>query len=167
MEIIRPCSEQEIEAIALIINEAALVYKGVIPEDRWTEPYMSEAALRQEIEDGVIFWGFQKGGKLVGVMGLQDRGPVALIRHAYVLPEAQRMGIGSRLLRHLESLSHQPLLVGTWADDWWAIAFYRKNGYVLLSSKEKNALLRRYWKIPERQVETSVVLVNRERWQPG
>ncbi len=165
MAVIRTCREQEFQTIGRIINEAARVYRGVIPEDCWTEPYMTDASLRRDIEDGVVFWGFEQEGGLVGVMGLQDRGTVALIRHAYILPGFQRQGIGTQLLRHLERLTPRPLLIGTWADDWWAIAFYQKNGDALLSEEKKGELLRRYWNIPERQIETSVVLAKTDRWK--
>ena len=143
-----------------IINDAAQAYRGVIPEDRWHEPYMSLAELRQEIEDGVVFWGVVENDNLIGVMGIQDKGDVTLIRHAYIRTERRHEGIGSRLLRFLESTTIKTILVGTWAEATWAIDFYEKNGYRLVSESEKNQLLREYWKIPERQIETSVVLVN-------
>ena len=157
---IRKCSESDIDVIYEIINDAAQAYRGVIPEDRWHEPYMSLAELRQEIEDGVVFWGVVENDNLIGVMGIQDKGDVTLIRHAYIRTERRHEGIGSRLLRFLESTTIKTILVGTWADATWAIDFYEKNGYRLVSESEKNQLLREYWKIPERQIETSVVLVN-------
>jgi GNAT superfamily N-acetyltransferase len=157
---IRQCTASDFDATYQIINDAAVAYKGVIPPDRWHEPYMSTEALHQEIKDGVAFWGFEQKGKLVGVMGVQDKGDVTLIRHAYVLTRFRNQGIGKILLSHLERLSEKPILVGTWKDASWAIAFYQKNGYILVSDEEKNRLLKAYWSIPERQIETSVVLAN-------
>jgi N-acetylglutamate synthase-like GNAT family acetyltransferase len=155
---IRQCSESDIKAIFEIINDAAAAYKGVIPEDRWHEPYMPVEEIRQAIDDGVVFWGLEQEGRLAGVMGIQDKKDVALIRHAYVYTRLRRRGLGAKLLRHLEGLTDKPILVGTWKAAAWAIAFYRKNGYCLLCDEEKDRLLRKYWSIPERQVETSVVL---------
>jgi GNAT superfamily N-acetyltransferase len=157
---IHKCTASDFDVIYQIINDAAAAYKGVIPPDRWHEPYMSSEALDQEIKDGVVFWGFEQGGQLIGVMGIQDKGDVALIRHAYVLTRFQNQGSGEKLLSHLESLTAKPILVGTWKDASWAIAFYQKNGYILVSDEEKNRLLKEYWSIPERQIETSVVLAN-------
>ena len=157
---IRKCSESDIDVIYEIINDAAQAYKGVIPEDRWHEPYMSLAELKQELEDGVVFWGFVENDNVIGVMGIQDKGDVALIRHAYIRTERKHEGIGSRLLQFLESETTKTILIGTWADATWAIDFYQKNGYRLVSESEKDQLLREYWKIPERQIQTSVVLVN-------
>ena len=157
---IRKCSAGDFEAIFEIINDAAIAYKGVIPDDRWHEPYMSKEHLRGEIEDGVQFWGLQDQDGLTGVMGIQDRGDVTLIRHAYVRTAKRNQGIGSRLLAHLEPLSDRPILIGTWAHASWAVAFYEKHGYRLVTPEEKNRLLKKYWNIPERQVETSVVLMN-------
>ncbi len=119
--------------------------------------------LRHEIDDGVVFWGMEDSGQLLGVMGIQGRGDVVLIRHAYVRPGAQKLGIGTRLLQHLESMTEKPILIGTWAAASWAISFYEKNGYTCVSEKEKNRLLVKYWSIPTRQIETSVVLVKRKR----
>lgn len=157
---IRKFSEAEVDMICEIINDAAQAYKGVIPEDRWHDPYMSHAELRQELQDGIVFWGVFENQELIGVMGMQDKGDVALIRHAYIRTDRRNEGIGSRLLQFLESTTAKPILVGTWADATWAIAFYHKNGYHLLSEQEKNQLLRKYWKISERQIEISVVLGN-------
>lgn len=150
-------------AMVGVINSAATVYSGVIPADRYHEPYMPLSELRGEIEAGVRFWGLLEGAGavLAGVMGVQDVDDVTLIRHAYVLPERQRGGVGGRLLAHLVSLAARPLLVGTWADAWWAVAFYERHGFSLVTPAEKDRLLRRYWSIPERQVETSVVLRRR------
>jgi len=159
---IRKCTESDFDRILEIINDAAQAYKGVIPEDCWHEPYMPPEELKKEIEDGVVFWGKENDGQLVGIMGIQDKGEVSLIRHAYVLTQAQKQGIGTKLLRYLESLTEKPILIGTWTAASWAISFYQKNGYTLVSEEEeKNRLLRKYWSIPERQVETSVVLANK------
>ena len=157
---IRKCSDKDFEEIYQIINDAAIAYKGVIPADRWHEPYMSKNHLRGEIDDGVNFWGLEEQGVLIGVMGIQDRRDVTLIRHAYVRTAKRNLGIGSRLLAHLEPLSEKTILIGTWAAASWAIAFYEKHGYRLVTPDEKNRLLKKYWNIPERQVETSVVLRN-------
>ena len=155
---IRPCDASDFSAIHEIVNDAAQAYRGVIPEDRWHEPYMSEDELRRETEAGDTFWGWEEGGELLGVMGIQDVRDVTLIRHAYVRTRARRRGIGSRLLAHLLSLTGRPVLVGTWRAADWAVRFYEKHGFRLVTEEEKNRLLRRYWSIPERQVETSVVL---------
>ena len=152
------CTEKDFNTIFEIINDAAQVYKGVIPEDRWNEPYMHFKELINEIEDGVVFWGLENDGQLVGVMGIQDKDEVTLIRHAYVLTRSQKLGIGTKLLQHLERMTEKPILIGTWATAAWAISFYEKNGYRLTSDEDKNRLLRKYWSIPERQVMTSVVL---------
>jgi GNAT superfamily N-acetyltransferase len=158
---IRPCRDDERAAILAIVNAAAEAYRGVIPADRWHEPYMDEAELDAQIDEGVVFWGYEADGELAGVMGIQARGDVDLIRHAYVLPGRQGEGIGRALLEHLRGLAGRPMLVGTWADAVWAIRFYERNGFELVSPEEKAALLRRYWAIPDRQVETSVVLAER------
>ena len=158
---IRKCTESDFDTIFEIINDAASAYNGVIPGDRWHQPYMPAEEIRHEIEDGVTFWGFEKDDRLIGVMGIQDRGDVALIRHAYVLTRFRQQGIGKKLLFYLESLTEKPILVGTWKAASWAISFYEKNGYILVSDKEKDRLLRKYWSIPERQIETSVVLANK------
>jgi GNAT superfamily N-acetyltransferase len=155
---IRPCSERDFASLRHVINAAATAYAGVIPADRYHVPYMSADELRDEIAAGVRFWGWFEEGDLAGAMGIQDVGDVTLIRHAYVTPARQGAGIGSRLLAHLLSLPHRPLLVGTWADAGWAIRFYERHGFRLVTPQEKDRLLRRYWTIPERQVETSVVL---------
>ena len=158
---IRPCRDNEREEILAIVNAAAEAYRGVIPEDRWHEPYMPASELDSEIDAGVRFWGSEEEGSLVGVMGVQRVRDVELIRHAYVLPGLQGRGVGTELLRHLRGVSDAPLLVGTWADASWAIAFYERNGYELVTPEEKDRLLRKYWSIPERQIETSVVLRSR------
>jgi GNAT superfamily N-acetyltransferase len=155
---IRHCREDEREAILLIVNSAAEAYRDVIPPDRWREPYMPASELDEEVAAGVTFWGYESEGELLGVMGIQKVRDVELIRHAYVVPGRQRGGVGSELLLHLAGLSTQRLLVGTWAAAEWAIGFYRRHGFELVTPAQKTALLRSYWQIPERQVETSVVL---------
>ena len=162
---VRPCVATEVPAVFSIINDAAQAYKGVIPPDRWHDPYMPLAELEREIRDGIAFWGCESDGELVGVMGIQDRSEVTLIRHAYVRTAHRREGIGEKLLKHLERITPKPILIGTWSDAAWAIHFYEKNGYRILSRPETERLLRKYWSIPERQVETSVVLAN-SNWKP-
>jgi N-acetylglutamate synthase-like GNAT family acetyltransferase len=161
---IRRCDEQDFESILTIINDGAQVYRGVIPADRWTEPYMSHEKLQHEINQGVVFWGYQDNGTLAGVMGLQQVQDVTLIRHAYVRSDSQKRGMGSRLLSHLRELTNDPVLIGTWADAGWAIRFYETHGFRMVSSEDKNRLLKKYWNIPERQVETSVVLADANWW---
>ena len=146
-----------------IVNAAAEAYRGVIPADRWHEPYMPEAQLRQEIAAGVEFWGLETADGLAGVMGVQPVRDVDLIRHAYVRPDQQRHGVGAELLQHLRRNSTRPMLVGTWAAAHWAIAFYERHGFVLAAPERAAALLRTYWTIPERQIETSVVLASTPR----
>jgi GNAT superfamily N-acetyltransferase len=141
-----------------IINDAAQAYKGIIPADRWHEPYMPMDELKAQLADGITFSGYESGGELLGVMGIQDKGDVKLIRHAYVRTSARRKGVGEKLLRHLEATTSKPVLIGTWRDAAWAIRFYEKNGYTCQSREETTRLLRKYWTIPERQIETSVVL---------
>ena len=149
----------DFDAILGVINDAAQVYRGVIPDDRWKEPYMSAEELEEEIEAGIQFSGWVEDERLLGVVGIQPIGDTTLVRHAYVLTEHQKRGIGSRLLECSMGLAQTPgILVGTWADATWAIRFYEKHGFKLVSSEEKDRLLRIYWNIPERQVETSVVL---------
>ena len=159
---IRECHDGDVAVVYTIINEAAEVYQGVIPEDRWKEPYMPKSELQNEIKEGVVFWGYEEDGQLVGVMGIQPVEDVTLIRHAYVRPANQGQGIGGTLLAALRLQTSRPMLIGTWADAAWAIRFYVKHGFRLLSPEEKERLLRRYWSIPERQIETSVVLADRK-----
>jgi GNAT superfamily N-acetyltransferase len=151
-----------------VINEAARAYKGVIPEDCWQEPYMPRAELLEEIKAGVKFWGYVTDGKLLGVMGRQDLKEVTLLRHAYVRPEAQRRGVGATLLAYLIQGVRKPILVGTWAAAGWAVTFYEKHGFYLVSREEKDRLLKKFWTISPRQIETSVVLTykRQERGKP-
>jgi GNAT superfamily N-acetyltransferase len=155
---IRPCGDDERDAILAIVNAAAEAYRGVIPDDRWREPYMSSEELEQALAEGVVFWGYELDGELVGVMGIQPAGDVDLIRHAYVLPASQGHGVGRALLEHLRGLTSGQVLVGTWADAEWAVRFYRRNGFEPVSPERRTALLETYWRVPERQIETSVVL---------
>jgi GNAT superfamily N-acetyltransferase len=154
----RPCRADERDEILAIINAAALAYRGVIPADRWHEPYMDAREFARELAAGVQFWGYEADGRLGGIMGVQRVRDVELIRHAYVRPESQRRGVGAALLRHLLERSTMPVLVGTWAAAEWAIGFYRRAGFELVPRERAAELLRRYWTIPERQIETSVVL---------
>ncbi len=162
---IRRCTEADLATILAIVNDAAQAYRGHIPADRWHEPYMPEAELRHELDAGVVFWGWEQAGKLVGVMGLQDVADVALIRHAYVATAARRQGVGGKLLQFLLERTPRPVLIGTWAAATWAIRFYEQHGFRVVSPAEKDRLLRKYWRIPERQIETSVVLAG-PKW-PG
>ena len=146
-----------------IINAAAEAYRGVIPADRWHEPYMPAEELAKEIAAGIVFWIAEEDGRMRGVMGMQDKGEVALVRHAYVATATQRSGVGTKLLRHVQGLTDKPILIGTWAAASWAIDFYRRNGFTVVSSSDKEKLLRKYWSIPVRQIETSVVLAD-ARW---
>jgi GNAT superfamily N-acetyltransferase len=157
---IRRCRDDELPAILAIVNAAAEAYRGVIPADRWHEPYMPAHELDREIAAGVAFWGCESDGALVGVMGIQQVGDVDLIRHAYVSPGSQRHGVGGALLEHLAGSTSRRMLVGTWAAAEWAIRFYRRHGFELVSPERKAELLRSYWTIPERQIETSVVLAS-------
>src|SRR5882762_4188546 len=157
---IRRCDDHHFALICAIINDGALADKGIIPKDCWTEPYMSSEKLQHEIDEGVVFWGYEETGTLVGVMGLQQVQDVTLIRHAYVRTGSQKRGIGAHLLSHLRELANRPVLIGTWAHAVWAIRFYERHGFQMVDSEEKNRLLKKYWTIPERQVETSVVLAD-------
>lgn len=157
---IRPCDHSKFHTIYIIVNDAAQAYKGIIPADRWHEPYMSKDELQHELDEGVVFWGYEADGELVGVMGIQHVQDVTLIRHAYVRTVKQNRGIGGGLLSYLRKQTTRPLLIGTWADAVWAIRFYEKYGFRQVSWEEKERLLRKYWSIPERQVETSVVLAD-------
>ena len=154
------CEQTDIQEICDIINDAASAYKGIIPDDRWHDPYMPEEELQKQIDEGVQFWSWKEHGEMMGVMGIQYKEDVTLIRHAYVRSIFRNKGIGSKLLAHLSSIASTPVLIGTWAAATWAIEFYKKHGFRLLSSSETESLLRKYWKIPDRQIETSVVLAN-------
>ena len=157
---IRSCRDDEHMTILAIVNAAAEAYRGVIPDDRWHEPYMDARELTVELAAGVEFWGYEADGELVGVMGIQAVDDVDLIRHAYVLPERQGEGIGRALLDHLRGTTSRRILIGTWAAAEWAIRFYERNGFELVSPEQKSELLRTYRDIPDRQIETSVVLAN-------
>jgi N-acetylglutamate synthase-like GNAT family acetyltransferase len=161
--LIRQSAEADGPAILAIVNDAAQAYRGVIPVDRWHDPYMPADELEKEISGGVVFWVAEEEGRLLGVMGIQDKGDVALVRHAYVAPTTQRTGLGTRLLRHVEGLTDKPILIGTWASATWAIEFYERNGFTVVPNSDKERLLRTYWSIPARQIETSVVLAD-ARW---
>jgi GNAT superfamily N-acetyltransferase len=159
---IRSCGAHEFERMWSIINDGARAYNGIVPADCLKNPYMAKSELEHEINDGVVFWGYEDSGELIGVMGIQGVGEVTLIRHAYVRTSAQGRGIGSSLLSHLRQLANTPLLIGTWADAKWAIGFYEKHGFALLAPQDGDHLISKYWKISQRQAETSVVLASPE-----
>lgn len=160
MSSVRYCRDDELTTMVAIINAAAEAYRGVIPDDCWHEPYMPVGELRSEIAAGIMFWGYEVEDALVGVMGVQPVRDVTLIRHAYVLPAYQHRGIGGALLDHLRGLNAGRMLIGTWAAAEWAIRFYRRHGFDVVAAEQKNALLKRYWTVPDRQIETSVVLAS-------
>jgi N-acetylglutamate synthase-like GNAT family acetyltransferase len=155
---VRSATPADFQRIYEIINDAAIAYKGIIPADRWHEPYMPQAELEAQIADGVRFNCYLEDDEIVGVMGIQDKGEVNLIRHAYVTTKRRGGGIGSILLRELVESSPKPILIGTWKAADWAIRFYEKHGFTQVSEEDKNRLLKTFWNIPERQIETSVVL---------
>ena len=157
---IRDCVAADFEAIHEIINDADQAYRGIIPADRWHDPYMPLEELREEISAGVVFLGYEKDGELAGVMGTQDVQDVTLIRHAYVRTAWQNQGIGGELLARIMDGATQPVLIGTWADAVWAVRFYENHGFKVVSTQEKERLLRKYWTVPDRQIETSVVLAD-------
>lgn len=159
---IRQCTASDGPEIFAIVNDAAQAYKGVIPADRWHEPYMPLAELKAEIAAGVTFWGCEDSGRLAGIMGMQPVKDVTLIRHAYVRTEMRSRGIGGKLLAHLLGQIEGRILVGTWQAADWAVKFYQKHGFRLVSCEEKDRLLKTYWNIPDRQIETSVVLVRKD-----
>ena len=170
---IRLCSDRDFEQIFTIINDGAQAYQGIIPSDRLEDPYMSREKLQHEIDDGVIFWGYESdddtSGLLQGVMGIQSVAPpsappVTLIRHAYVCTANQKKGTGAILLAHLRTLSDMPFLIGTWADAVWAVRFYQRHGFRVVEAEKKDRLLKTYWDVPARQIETSVVLAD-QRWR--
>ncbi len=160
---IRVCIDDDFEAIFQIINDAAEAYRGIIPVDRWHEPYMPREELRAEVSAGVAFLGYEKGDELGGVMGTQDVQDVTLIRHAYVRTAQRGQGIGGELLGRIMDQATKPILIGTWADAVWAVRFYENHGFKVVSTQEKETLLRKYWNVPDRQIETSVVLAD-QRW---
>ena len=162
---IRRCDDRDFDPIWTIINDGAKAYEGIIPADRWTEPYMPREELRRQIDEGVVFWGYEESGTLTAVMGIQQVQDVTLIRHAYVRTTSQKRGIGAQLLSHLRGLTSAPILIGTWAAAIWAIQFYERHGFRLVGPQEKDRLLTKYWTIPERQIETSVVLVDSKWWE--
>jgi GNAT superfamily N-acetyltransferase len=157
---IRLCQPSDLDTIHEIINDSACAYEGHIPEDCYHQPYMAKDALLSEIADGVVFYGYEEEGRLVAVMGIQDKGPVVLIRHAYTRTGNRGTGIGSSLLEALLETTTKPVLIGTWRDAEWAIRFYEKHGFQRTTKDQTDRLLREFWSIPERQVETSVVLVD-------
>ena len=160
---IRVCIDDDFEAIFQIINDAAEAYRGIIPVDRWHEPYMPREELQAEVSAGVAFLGYEKDGELAGVMGTQDVQDVTLIRHAYVRTPQRGQGIGGELLGRIMGQATKPILIGTWADAVWAVRFYENHGFKVVSTQEKETLLRKYWNVPDRQIETSVVLAD-QRW---
>ena len=160
---IRVCIGDDFEAIFQVINDAAEAYRGIIPVDRWHEPYMPREELRAEVSAGVAFIGYEKGDELGGVMGTQDVQDVTLIRHAYVRTPQRGQGIGGELLGRIMDQATKPILIGTWADAVWAVRFYENHGFKVVSTQEKETLLRKYWNVPDRQIETSVVLAD-QRW---
>jgi len=160
MSRIRPCRDDERTTILGIVNAAAEAYRGVIPEDCWHEPYMPLRELDSEIAAGVAFWGYEAEGALVGIMGIQPVRDADLIRHAYVVPASQRRCVGGALLQHFRGSNTRQMLVGTWEAAEWAVSFYRRRGFELASPERKVALLKSYWTVPDRQIETSVVLAN-------
>ncbi len=164
---IRRCTDSDFPTIEAVINEAAQAYHGVIPADCWHNPYMTGSALQAEIDAGVEFWGWEDSGILAGLMGIQYVRDVTLIRHAYVRTASQGRGIGGALLGFLADRASGTLLVGTWAAAAWAIRFYERHGFRLVSPREKDELLAAYWSIPLRQKETSVVLASTRHSRPS
>jgi GNAT superfamily N-acetyltransferase len=156
--IIRPCRDDETATMLTIINSAAEAYRGAIPADCWHEPYMSAAELQAEIAAGIAFTAHEIDGVVAGVMGIQPVRNVDLIRHAYVLPAYQGRGVGSALIGYLRARTLRPILVGTWTAATWAIRFYERHNFQLAPESIKALLLRTYWTISQRQIETSVVL---------
>ena len=171
----RDAADADFPAILAVINDAAEAYRGIIPADRWHEPYMSESELAGQLAQGVRFRcfvedssaqdGSVEAGRVIGVMGIQDRGEVQLIRHAYVRTDHRSRGIGALLLADLIAGTDKPMLIGTWQAASWAIRFYQRHGFELVPDAEKTSLLNKFWVIPERQIETSVVLADR-RYRP-
>lgn len=158
--LIRQCRDSDLNAICKVINDGARAYKEILSENMWKEPYMLLAELQREVDSGIRFWGYEEDGDLVGVMGIQPIQDITLIRHAYVRTANQNQGIGGKLLESLRQQTARPILVGTWASAVWAISFYEKLGFRLISQDEKDQLLRKYWSISERQIQNSVVLAS-------
>lgn len=163
---IRRAETADLDVLLAIINDGASAYQGIIPADCWKEPYMPAAELQEEMAAGVVFWACDEGGELVAVMGLQEVRDVTLIRHAYTRTSHQGRGLGSALLEHLRGQTSRPILIGTWKAATWAIRFYERHGFRLVSEAEKRTLLQRYWTVPERQIQESVVLAD-ARWTPA
>ena len=173
---IRRSIGEDFDVIHSVVNDASQAYKGIIPSDCWKEPYMSREELADEIMGGVVFWLYEVQGEhsrqstnsenrseVLAVMGVQHVQDVALVRHAYVKPSKQNRGIGGKLLEHIKGQEARPLLVGTWKDAYWAVKFYEKRGFSLVSPPErKDELLKKYWSVSERQIEDSVVLADRK-----
>ncbi len=157
---IRRCQEADFDRKAAVINDSAQAYQGIIPQDCWTDPYMGQGELQDEIRQGVLFWGYEEDDEVVAAMGIQYLQDVTLIRHAYVRTSRRQQGIGGQMLAFLKGQTTQPLLIGTWADAVWAVGFYEKHGFKKVSEQEKDRLLAKYWSISDRQVETSVVLAD-------
>jgi len=160
---IRKLGEADFYSALAVINSAAEAYRGVIHPDLWKEPYMSPEYLKEELDSGVAFWGYEAAGELAGVMGIQDVDDVTLIRHAYVRTEDRNKGIGARLLDHLRGMTDRPILIGTYRAAAWAVYFYQKHGFRIIDGEEKDRLLRKYWRLPARQVETSIIMAD-EKW---
>lgn len=161
---VRSCTAADFNAMLAIINDAAMAYRGVIPEDCWHDPYMQAGDLTREIAADIRFAGYEQAGTLIGVTGTQPVQDVTLIRHAYVSTRAQRLGVGTALLQHLRARTDRPILIGTWAAAKWAIQFYERQGFQLIDGAKKNALLKKYWTVPDPQIDASVVLAD-ARWQ--
>ena len=156
MKMIKEISLRDVGKIYEIINEAARAYRNVIPDDCYHEPYMTKEELRREMKRMTVF-GWDAGGDIIGVMGCESVNDGTLVRHAYVFPDLQKMAVGKKLIDHIKrTATSKRLLVGTWADAIWAIRFYQKHGFKLLH--DKGQLLKEYWDISPRQIETSVVL---------
>jgi len=157
---IRLCNDEDFNSILVIINDAARAYKSHIPEDCYQNPYFTDEYLRHELADCVVFWGYEIDNELIGVMGIQDVNDVTLIRHAYVKTSFRKRGIGNALIKHLLDLNNRTKLIGTWKAATWAISFYEKNGFAPVAESKNSLLFKKYWKISERQIETSVVLAD-------
>jgi N-acetylglutamate synthase-like GNAT family acetyltransferase len=158
--LIRNAVSADIPQVYEVINDAAIAYKGIIAADRWHDPYMPLEELQAQIADGVKFSCYVDSENIIGVMGIQDKGEVNLIRHAYVKSQQRKSGIGTQLLQQLIGTSNKPILIGTWTAATWAISFYEKHGFNVVSPQEKEILLRKFWSIPQRQIEESVVLAD-------